>query len=93
MIVRILGEGQWDVAEEFLEAMNVLDDAVESAVEAGDEITFASSLTALLDVVRHQGVRVEDDSLEQSALILPPSDASLEEVRTLLTDEGLVPDR
>ena len=30
--------------------------------------------------------------VQESDLILPPSDASLEEVRALLTDEGLVPD-
>ena len=47
---------------------------------------------ALLDAVRQQGDRLEDDSLEESDLILPPSDATLEEVRALLTDEGLVPD-
>ena len=92
MIIRILGEGQWDVSDGVLEAMNALDAAVEKAVQAGDEATFSSSLTALLDAVRQQGTRLEDDSLEDSDLILPPSDASLEEVRALLTDEGLVPD-
>ena len=92
MIVRILGEGQWDVTDDVLEAMNALDDSVEKAVQAGDEATFASSLTALLDAVRQQGTRLEDDSLEDSDLILPPSDASLEEVRALLGQEGLIPD-
>ena len=92
MIVRILGEGQWDVTDDVLEAMNALDESVEQAVQAGDEATFASSLTALLDAVRQQGTRLEDDSLEDSDLILPPSDATLEEVRALLPDEGLVPD-
>ena len=92
MIVRILGEGQWEVSDDVLEAMNALDESVEKAVQVGDEATFASSLTALLDAVRQQGTRLEDDSLEDSDLILPPSDASLEEVRALLTDEGLVPD-
>ena len=42
--------------------------------------------------MRTQGTRLEDDSLEDSDLILPPSDASLAEVRAMLTDEGLVPD-
>ena len=92
MIVRILGEGQWDVPEELLEPMNALDEAVEQAIAAGDEAAFAPALTALLDAVRQQGTRLEDDSLEDSDLILPMSDATLEEVRALLTDEGLVPD-
>jgi hypothetical protein len=92
MIVRILGEGQWDLAEEHLEPLNALDAAVEQAVESGDQAAFARGFVALLDVVRQQGTRLEDDSLVESDLILPMADASLDEVRALLTEEGLVPD-
>jgi len=93
VIVRILGEGQWDVDDSHLEALNTLDGAVEAAVNEGDEDAFRSGLVAMLDAVRTQGTRLEDDSLESSELILPMADATLEEVRDLLTDEGLVPDR
>jgi len=93
VIIRILGEGQWDVDDAHLEALNTLDDAVEAAVSAGNEDAFRTGLVALLDAVRTQGTRLEDDSLEPSELILPMSDATLVEVRGLLTDEGLVPDR
>jgi hypothetical protein len=92
VIVRILGEGQWEMDEEHLQPLNRLDDAVEAAVEAGDETTFSQSLAALLNAVRTEGTRLEDDSLEDSDLILPMSDATLEEVRGLLTEDGLVPD-
>jgi hypothetical protein len=92
MIVRVLGEGQWDLADEHLEALNALDSALERAVEADDHDAFAPGLVSLLDVVRRQGTRLEDDALVESDVILPPSDASLEEVRALMTDEGLVPD-
>ena len=92
MIVRILGEGQWDVPETQLEALNALDAGLEAAIEAGDQARFVAGLTALLDAVRQQGTRLEDDALVDSDLILPMSDASLEEVRALLTDEGLIPD-
>jgi hypothetical protein len=93
VIVRIMGEGQWTVDGQALDAMNILDAGVEKAVESGDHTAFATGMTALLDVVRTQGTRLEDDSLEDSDLLLPPSDATLEEVRGLLTEEGLVPDR
>ncbi len=91
MIVRILGEGQWELDDEHITALNNLDDEVEAAVEAGDEITFASTLAALLDGVRKSGTVLADDSLEDSDLILPPSDATLDEVRRLLADDGLIP--
>ena len=91
MIVRILGEGQWDVAEEHLTELNRLDDEVEAAVENGDEVTFSNTLAALLNGVRKAGTVLPDDSLEDSDLILPPADATIEEVRELLSDEGLIP--
>jgi hypothetical protein len=92
VIVRILGEGQWDVDEQHLDALNALDAAVEQAVESGDETAFRAGMTGLLDGVRQQGTRLEDDALEASDFILPPADATIEEVRALMTDEGLVPD-
>jgi hypothetical protein len=91
MIVRILGEGQWQVDDGQLGALNELDSAVEKAVESGEEDVFVRSLTALLDAVRSGGTTLADDSLEDSDLILPPADATLEEVRELLSDDGLIP--
>ena len=92
MIVRILGEGQWEVDPAHLDALNALDAAVERAVESGDDDAFRSSMAGLLDGVRKQGTRLEDDSLQESDFILPPADATIDEVRALMTDEGLVPD-
>jgi hypothetical protein len=91
MIVRILGEGQLEVADDELEQLNVLDTAVESAVESGDTDAFTAALAALLDAVRRAGQPLAEDSLEDSDLILPPADATIEEVRELLSDDGLIP--
>jgi hypothetical protein len=91
MIVRILGEGQYDVADHALDRLNELDAAVEAAVQADDEAAFGPALAALLDGVRTVGVAHALDSLDESDLILPPSDATIAEVRELLTDEGLIP--
>jgi hypothetical protein len=93
MIVRILNEGQWEVGEEKVDRLNELDAEVEAAVEAGDADRFAPALHTLLDAVRHEGVHLPDDTLHDSDLILPPADATLDEVRALLSesDEGLIP--
>lgn len=91
MIVRILGEGQLDVPDSELDQLNVLDGEVEAAVERGDHDAFRAALTQLLDAVRASGQPVPDDDLRDSDLILPPGDASLEEVRGLLEDDGLIP--
>ena len=91
MIVRILGEGQLEVADDQLDALNELDRAVEAAVESGDVAAFSTSLDALLDGVRRSGTPVPVDSLDDSDLILPPADATIEEVRELLEGDGLIP--
>jgi hypothetical protein len=91
MIVRILGEGQYDVSDDALDRLNQLDSAVEAAVEAADEVAFADALQALLEGVRTIGVAHDIDSLDESDLILPPADATIEDVRELLSDDGLIP--
>ena len=91
MIIRILGEGQYDVADQALDRLNELDSSLEAAVEAGDEAAFTKALTQLLDGVRTAGVAHAVDSLDESDLILPPGDATIDEVRQLLQDDGLIP--
>ncbi len=91
MIVRILGEGQFDVADEEIAGLNVLDNTLQAAIEAGDEPAFRAALTGLLDKVRAIGKGVPVDELVSSKLILPGPDASLDEVRDLLSDDGLIP--
>lgn len=91
MIVRILGEGQYDVSDAALDRLNALDAAVETAVDAGDEAAFATALLALLEGVRSAGVPRGADTLDESDLILPPADATIAEVKDLLGDDGLIP--
>jgi len=91
MIVRILGEGQFDVPEESLERLNALDSALEAAIEAYDQVAFEHALTGLLEAVRSVGTPHEAESLDQSDLILPYADASLDQVKGMLNDDGLIP--
>jgi hypothetical protein len=91
VIVRILGEGQVDVPDGELDALNDLDDALQRAVDGGDEEGFIQSLAALLSRVRDIGRPLPDEEIVASDLVLPSADASLAEVRELLGDEGLIP--
>ncbi|MGW1724719.1 PspA-associated protein PspAA [Streptomyces sp. NPDC002306] len=91
MIVRIMGEGQVRLAEGHLTELNTLDDELLAEVEKGDGPGFRRTLQALLTRVRELGEPLADDSLEPSELILPAEDATLEEVRDLLSDDGLIP--
>ncbi len=90
MIVRIMGEGQYEVPADAVERLNELDDALEAALD--DEQSFPATLAALLDSVRASGQALADDALETSDVVLPAAEATVAEVRALLTDEGLIPD-
>ncbi|EKX61627.1 hypothetical protein Sipo8835_12770 [Streptomyces ipomoeae] len=91
MIVRIMGEGQVELADSHFADLNKLDDELLREMENGDGPGFRATLHALLDKVRALGTPLPDASLEPSELILPSPDATLEEVREMLTDDGLLP--
>ncbi|WP_332759687.1 PspA-associated protein PspAA [Streptomyces sp. MT206] len=91
MIVRIMGEGQLDVADGHFAELNALDDELLAELESGDEEGFRRRLGALLDAVRRLGAPLPDEVLEPSELILPGQDASLGEVKEMLSDDGLIP--
>lgn len=91
MIVRIMGEGQVTVDDDRLAELNTLDDKLLAAVQAGDEEGFRHTLEALLGQVRGIGQPLPDDALEPSQLILPGADATLDQVREMLSEDGLIP--
>jgi hypothetical protein len=91
VIVRILGEGQFSVDDTATAELNRLDSELEKAVNSSDEAAFATALRGLIDQVRAQGAPLPTDSLEESDLILPRPDSSMDEVRQMLTDDGLIP--
>lgn len=91
MIVRIMGEGQVELADSHLTHLNELDDELLAEMESGDEEGFRRTLGALLDAVRRLGEPLPDEALEPSELILPAPEATLDEVRELLGDDGLIP--
>jgi hypothetical protein len=93
VIVRILGEGQFEVDDSHADLLNGLDSGLERAVESADETSFRSALTELLSQVRTLGHRLPDESLVPSDALLPAEDSSLDDVRGMLaeTSEGLIP--
>ena len=62
MIVRILGEGQWDVADDDVAGLNALDGAVERPWRPATPASFAGALAALLAGVRAVGTPHDVDT-------------------------------
>ena len=61
------------------------------AVERFVFIDESAALTNLVNKARAVGTPVADDYIGPSEVILPGPDATLEEVKELLSDEGLIP--
>ena len=92
MIVRIAGEGQFQLPDEDADRLNQLDNDAVSAVEAGDRERFKSLWNEMLELVANDGNGIADDELVESDVILPPRDVTFEEACAEFTGEGLIPD-
>lgn len=91
MIVRIMGEGQFEVPQERVDELNRLDQELQKAVDEDDEDAFGTALQGLLSSVRAAGTELPEDYLGPSELVLPSPDSTIEEVRAVLGEEGLIP--
>ncbi len=92
MIVRILEEGQFDVPDDHLGELERLDQVMFEAVKAHDADALSSALDEALGSVRATGKPVAADFLGPSELVLPPQGSSVDEVHSLLHEEGLMAD-
>ena len=92
MIVRISGEGQFELPDADLERLNELDNRAVSAVEAGDETGFRELWSQMLELVKADGTPLDDDELVESQIILPPADVTFDEACAEFTGDGLIPD-
>jgi hypothetical protein len=92
MIVRIAGEGQFELPDGDAARLNELDNRAVNAVESGDETGFHELWSQMLELVESDGSRLGDDELVESQVILPPRDITFEEAKGEFTGDGLVPD-
>jgi hypothetical protein len=86
VIVRILGEGQYELPAEELAALENLDQQLNSAIEAGDEGRFDAVLAELTAKIR-QGRELPASTIVPSELTVPHEGSTLDELRRLLSEE------
>ena len=61
MIVRVMGEGQFEVDDEVAKGLNELDAQAAEALEAGDAERLTELLRRMADAVRLNGARLPDE--------------------------------
>lgn len=91
MIVRILTEGQYELADKYLTKLNELDNRLVGQVTTGADSEFEGTFEELLELVRSDGRRLSDQELVPSDVVIPAPDATFAELRQLFVDEGLTP--
>jgi hypothetical protein len=92
VIVRISTEGQYRLDDDAAGRLNELDNSVVAAVDAADEDAYYERFAQMIEFARREGTALGDDELEESDIILPPPDTTLEEAAHEFTGEGLIPD-
>jgi len=92
VIVRVMGEGQFEIDDEVAKGLNELDEQAERALQSEDQEQLAELLERMAEAVRTNGARLPDEDLSPSEGIVPPPDLTLEEVKELFEGEGLIPD-
>ena len=91
MIVRIVGEGQFNLPGAAIDDLNDIDNRMVDAVEAEDEKRLQSLLQEMVKLVMEKGSPLPLDELVESDLILPETDLTLEEAEHVFIGDGLLP--
>jgi hypothetical protein len=89
VIIRILGDGQFEVPDTEKAKLDELDEAVDHALSAKDDEAFKRALSALDAEVRSAGTLVAASTILPSDLIVPHEGASLSEISELLGSEEI----
>ena len=88
MIVRILGEGRYDVPDADMPAVEQADSALVEALDRSDDDAFATALADLISLVRHTGKLLPADEVGPSEQAVPHEGSTLAEVKAILADGG-----
>jgi len=92
MIIRVVNEGQYEVSDSLLDALNELDNEIVGLIESGDETRFRDVLREFVSMIRENGTPLDTDVIVESDLIVPPEDLTLSEAAKIFSGEGLIPD-
>lgn len=89
MIIRIMGEGQFNVKSSLFDDLNKLDNTIVEYVQKGNEPEYKKTLAKLIATIKRKGQVVDDKELVESDIIVPPADMTLEEARAVFKGTGI----
>lgn len=89
MIIRILGQGQYEVSSSLFDTLNGIDNKIVDCVQDGNEKEYKKNLTELVGLIIKEGQKLPDTELIGSSIIVPPADLTLEEARQIFRGDGI----
>lgn len=89
MIVRIMGHGQIELADDFAAELTTIDHRLIDAVNAGDAEGFTAALARLHEVIGQHGKPLAADYLGASGMIVPEAGTMLDEAHRMLAHGDL----
>lgn len=92
MIIRIMGEGQYEVDSCLLDQLNVIDNRIVDHVSQGRQKEFKEDLKKLISAVKENGKPLDPKEIIKSDVIVPPKDLTFDEAKGVFKGDGLIED-
>ena len=92
MIIRIVGEGQYEVPSSLFDELNVIDNKIVDLVSKDNEGEYRAELSKLIDMIKSNGKQIDDSQIVESDIMVPPGDLTFEEAKDIFTGVGIFED-
>ncbi|WP_321419256.1 hypothetical protein [uncultured Methanomethylovorans sp.] len=92
MIIRIMGQGQYNVPSSLFDELNAIDNRIVGHVTKGDENAYKQDLVALISKIKQNGTVLAAEEIIESDVIVPPEDLTFAEAKGVFTGTGIFED-
>lgn len=89
MIIRIIGQGQFEVKSGLFDELNTIDNMIVDCVQNGDSAGYQKKFSELISLILREGKKLTNDQIIESSVIVPPADMTITEARQIFTGEGI----
>jgi hypothetical protein len=90
MIVRILGDNQYELESKYLDEINELDNCMVDHLNDDKIDEFKKCLNDMIKIVKGKGTPLDPTEIVASDVIIPSPDITPKEAKKLFTGEGLI---
>jgi hypothetical protein len=92
MIIRIMGDGQYQASEALCDELNEIDNRIVGMVEEGKAEEFRKELAKLISEIKEKAEAIDAKEIVESNIIVPPEDLSFEEAKAVFRGSGIFAD-